>query len=341
MEFIEEIQQLKDKWGKELILLAHHYQRHEIADLGDRLGDSYQLARAASEAEGARFIVFCGVRFMAEAAEVLRRESQVVVHPAEEAGCPLADFAPTDQAEEAWEYIAGVRGEDAVMPLVYMNSSAALKAMVGKYGGSVCTSSNAGKAFEWGLGQREAVFFFPDEHLGRNSARGVGIPPELVVVWDPEQEGGGIGEQALRDAKAILWKGYCHVHTNFIPEDIHDARKRFPEARVLVHPECPEEVVTIADGAGSTAYLVKEVENAKPGSTLVIGTEINLVSRLARDHRDRTVVPLKRSLCPNMFRISPKRLLDSLRSLPEPETVTLPEEVKQDAKLALERMLSI
>jgi quinolinate synthase len=161
------------------------------------------------------------------------------------------------------------------------------------------------------------------------------------VVWDPEQPGGGIEERALKNAKAILWKGYCHVHTNFTPEDIHQARRRFPEARVLVHPECPEEVVTIADGAGSTAYLVKEVENAQPGSTLVIGTEINLVSRLARDHQDRTVIPLKRSLCPNMFRISPQRLLDSLRSLPEPAVVTLPEEVKKDAKLALERMLSI
>ena len=338
---IEEIQKLKAKWGKELILLAHHYQRHEIADLGDRLGDSYQLAQAASEAEEARFIVFCGVKFMAEAAEILRRDNQVVVHPAEEAGCPLADFAPTDQAEEAWEHIAGVRGADSVMPLVYMNSSAALKAMVGRYGGSVCTSSNAGRAFEWGFKEREVVFFFPDEHLGRNSARGVGIPPEQVVVWDPEQAGGGIDEQDLKEAKAILWKGFCHVHTAFVPQDIQQARERFPDARVLVHPECPAEVVIAADGNGSTAYLVKEVENAEPGSTLVIGTEINLVSRLARDHQDRTVIPLKRSLCPNMFRISPKRLLDSLRSLPEPEVVTLSEEVKKDAKLALERMLSI
>ena len=338
---LEEIQKLKAKWGKEIILLAHHYQRHEIADLGDRLGDSYQLAKAASEAEEARFIIFCGVRFMAEAAEILRRETQVVVHPAEEAGCPMADMAPLDQAEEAWDYIAGVRGADKLMPLVYMNSSAALKAMVGRHGGSVCTSSNAPRAFEWGFKNREVVFFLPDEHLGRNTARGVGIPPEQVVVWDPAQEGGGIEPEALKNAKAILWKGYCHVHTNFVPEDIQEARKRFPEARVLVHPECPAEVVTIADGAGSTAFLVKEVENAEPGSTLVIGTEINLVSRLARDHQDRTVIPLKRSLCPNMFRISPQRLLDSLRSLPDPEVVTLPEEVKKDAKLALERMLSI
>jgi quinolinate synthase len=338
---LEEIQKLKAKWGKEIILLAHHYQRFEIADLGDELGDSYQLAKAASEAEEARFIIFCGVRFMAEAAEILRRESQVVVHPAEEAGCPMADMAPTDQAEVAWEHIAGVRGADKVMPLVYMNSSAELKAMVGRHGGSVCTSSNAPRAFEWAFKKREVVFFFPDEHLGRNTARGVGIPPEQVVVWDPEQEGGGIEAEALKEAKAILWKGYCHVHTNFVPDDIHDARKRFPEARVLVHPECPEEVVTIADGAGSTSYLVKQVQEAQPGSTLVIGTEINLVSRLARDHQDRTVIPLKRSLCPNMFRISPQRLLDTLRSLPEPEVVTLPEDVKKDAKLALERMLSI
>ena len=341
MDFVEEIQKLKDKWGKELILLAHHYQRHEIADLGDRLGDSYELARAASQAGEARFIVFCGVRFMAEAAEVLRRESQMVVHPVAEAGCPLADFAPTGQAQEAWDYIAGVRGGDAVMPLVYMNSSAALKAMVGRYGGSVCTSSNAGRAFEWGLSRREAVFFFPDEHLGRNSAKGVGISPEHVVLWDPQKKGGGIEPGALKNAKAILWKGYCHVHTNFTPEDVHAARERFPGARVLVHPECPVEVTSLADGAGSTSYLVKEVENAEPGTTLVIGTEVNLVTRLARDHQDRTVVPLKDSLCHDMFRISPESLLDSLRSLPGPEVVTLPEDVKKDAKLALERMLSI
>ncbi len=338
---LEEVKKLKDKWGKEVIVLAHHYQRHEIADLGDRLGDSYELARAASQAGEARFIVFCGVRFMAEAAEILRRENQVVVHPVEEAGCPLADFAPRDQAEEAWEYIAKVRGADAVMPLVYMNSSAALKAMVGRYGGSVCTSSNAGRAFEWGLERREAVFFFPDEHLGRNSSRGVGIDEDRVVVWDPHREGGGIETEALKNARAILWKGHCYVHTNFTPEDVQAARKRFPEARVLVHPECPVEVTSLADGAGSTSYLVKEVESAAPGSTLVIGTEVNLVTRLARDHRDRTVVPLKDSLCQDMFRISPQNLLDSLRSLPDPRAVSLPEDVKKDAKLALERMLSI
>jgi len=341
LEPLADIQALKDKWGKELILLTHHYQRMEIADLGDQLGDSYQLSKAASEAEEAKYIVFCGVRFMAEAAEILRRPEQKVIHPAPEAGCPMADMATADQAEEAWQAIHRVRGEGEVMPIVYMNSSAELKALVGRYGGTVCTSSNAPRAFEWAYQQREVVFFFPDEHLGRNSADKLGIDPALTVLWDPAKPDGGIPEEDLKKAKVILWKGFCHVHTHFAVEDMRAARERFPEAKILVHPECRREVVELADGDGSTSYLVKAVAEAEPGSTLIIGTEINLIARLARDYPDRQVIQLKRSLCPNMFKISPKNLLESLQALPGGETVTLPEEVKQDARLALERMLSI
>jgi len=222
-----------------------------------------------------------------------------------------------------------------------MNSLAELKAFVGRHGGSVCTSSNARRAFEWGFEQRPVVFFFPDEHLGRNTARGMGIEPERVMLWDPDQPGGGIPTDELERARVILWKGHCHVHTHFTPGMIVAAREKYPGARVVVHPECTAEVVMAADGAGSTSYLVKQVIEAEPGSTLVIGTEINLVSRLAREHPGCTVVPLDRSLCPNMFRISLKKLLDSVRSLPDPEVVEVPENIKRDARLALDRMLSL
>ena len=337
----EEISSLKRQWGEQLIILTHHYQRAEVVAFHDFVGDSYQLAASARDAEAARYIVFCGVRFMAEAAEVLRRDSQVVIHPAPEAGCPLADYAPVEKADEAWQAISEIKGAEAVMPLVYMNSSVELKGMVGRNGGSVCTSSNAGRAFEWGLSQRQAVFFFPDEHLGRNTARGLGIEPGLCVVWDPDQANGGIEPDTLRQAKVILWKGHCHVHTDFTTEQIANARTKLPEAKIFVHPECRQEVVMAADGAGSTSYLVSQVEKATKGSTIIIGTEVNLVSRLAMEHPELKVIPLARSLCPNMFRISLKRLLDSLRSIPHPEVVKVNQADKQDAQLALTRMLSI
>jgi quinolinate synthase len=342
LAYRDEIRALKAKWGQELVIQTHHYQRAEVVALNDFVGDSYQLAKNARDAQGARYIVFCGVRFMAEAADVLRRASQVVVHPDPQSGCPLADYAPAEQAEDAWDAIARIRGPEAVMPLVYMNSSAELKAMVGRHGGSVCTSSNAPRAFEWGFGQRQVVFFFPDEHLGRNTANRLGIAPDQVVVWDPTSADGGLEVGAIERARVILWKGYCHVHTHFTVEQIRQARQSHPGCKVVVHPECPVEVVAAADGNGSTSYLVQQAEQAPPGSTLVIGTEINLIARLASGHPDKTILPLARSLCPNMFRISLKKLRDAVASLPDPlEVVRLAEDVKADARLALDRMLSI
>jgi quinolinate synthase len=283
----DKIIEIKKEWGKELLILSHHYQREEIARIGDRLGDSFELAKVASQAEDARYILYCGVRFMAEAAEVVRRDEQIVIHPDPDSGCPLADFAPTDKAQQAWNALTEIRGPEAIMPLVYMNSSAAIKAKVGLWGGSVCTSSNASKAFDWALDSREALFFFPDEHLGRNTSNLKGIPSEQIVLWDPEQNQGGLSEDQIKLAKVFLWKGCCHVHTAFTLDDINQIRKDYPHGRILVHPECPEEIVNNADGAGSTAYLVNEVAKAKPGETLVIGTEINLVSRLAHTYHDR------------------------------------------------------
>jgi len=340
-ERLEEIRALRARWAEELLLLAHHYQRPEVAGLGDRLGDSYELARFAREAAGARFIVFCGVRFMAEAAEVLRREGQRVIHPAPESGCPLADFAPAGAVAQALERLAAVRGPAGVMPLVYMNSSAELKALVGRQGGAVCTSSNAPRAFRWALAARGALLFLPDEHLGRNTARELGFSGEDVAVWDPDSPEGGLAEERLARARVVLWKGHCHVHTSFTVEDVAYARARLPGARILVHPECPEPVVRAVDGAGSTSYLVREARAAAPGSTLVIGTEVNLVARLARELPDRAIVPLRRSLCGNMFKISLRRVLEALRALPEAEAVRLPEDLRADARAALERMLEI
>jgi quinolinate synthase len=335
------IAEARARWGEELVLLAHHYQRPEVAALGDRLGDSYELARFAREAERARFILFCGVRFMAEAAEVLRRDGQRVIHPAPESGCPLADFARAEDAVSALAGLAAVRGPRGVMPLVYMNSSAELKALVGREGGAVCTSSNAPRAFRWALEKRGALLFLPDEHLGRNTARGLGLTGQELAVWDPDSPGGGLSEERIARARVFLWKGHCHVHTAFSVEDVAFARARHPGARILVHPECPEPVVLAVDGAGSTAYLVAEARAAPPGSTLVIGTEVNLVTRLARELADRVILPLRRSLCGNMFKVSLGRVAAALEALPEAEPVRLAESVRAEARLALERMLEI
>jgi quinolinate synthase len=340
-ETLEEIRRIKARWGEKLVLLVHHYQRQEIVSVADRVGDSYELAKAAGGIATARTIVFCGVRFMAEAAEVLRRDEQRVVHPVPEAGCPMADMAPADQVQEAWDSIASGKDKSDVMPIVYMNSSAALKALVGRWGGCVCTSSNAKKAFDWALSQRASVFFFPDEHLGRNTARALRIKPDQMALFDPSLPDGGLTGEQRRRARVLLWKGYCHVHTAFTVADVEKARAEHPDAKILVHPECAEEVVKIADGSGSTSFLVKAVGEAPPGSTWVIGTEINLVSRLASSHPDRTVVPLRRSLCPNMFRTSPERLLAVLKHLEDAEPVTLPAEIKEGARLSLDRMLSL
>jgi quinolinate synthase len=340
-EHLEAIRVVRARWRREVLLLAHHYQRPEIVAEADRVGDSYELSRAASEERDARFIVFCGVRFMAEAAEILRQPHQRVIHPAPEAGCPMADMASVEDAQAAWEALCAARGPEAVMPVVYMNSSAALKALVARHGGCVCTSSNAGRAFRWALAKREALLFFPDEHLGRNTARELKLPGEELVVWNPREPDGGVPAAVLRRARVILWKGFCHVHTTFRVSDVDLARERHPGARVLVHPECPADVVQRADGSGSTSYLVRAVKEAPRGSVLVIGTEINLVTRLAHEHPDRQVLPLGPSLCHNMFRISPRRVREALESLSVAEAVELPAEIKEQARAGLERMLTL
>lgn len=331
---------IKDRLGRDLCILGHYYQREEVIEFADHEGDSFKLAEAGSKTK-ASSIVFCGVHFMAEASVILARPGQRVFLPDMDAGCPLADMAQLDQVETAWEALEQAGVAKDIIPITYMNSSAALKAFCGKHGGAVCTSSSAGRAFDWVFGQGKRIFFFPDENLGRNTARNKEVPDGEVAVWDPLKIGGGADAVKIKKAKALLWKGFCHVHTFFTTDHVREARSKYPGCKIVVHPECFPEVVELSDGNGSTAYLKKYAEEAPAGSTVVIGTEINMVSRLARKNPDKKVVPLARSLCPNMFKISLASLCWTLEKLGQVNEVLVPEEIADDAKVALDRMLTI
>lgn len=339
-EIRQSIKTRKEELGKRLIILGHHYQRREVIDFADFRGDSLQLSRLAAGQRDCEFIVFCGVRFMAESAEILRREHQRVQHPDPKAGCPLADMADIASVQRAWELVAEAAGNSKVIPITYMNSSSDLKAFCGGRDGAVCTSSNAAAAFDWALKQGEKVFFFPDENLGRNIAKQLGIPQEEMILWDPEDSPGdpGMGRK-VRNATMILWKGFCHVHAAFKPEHIRRVREQDPDARVVVHPECSVEVVSGADAVGSTEYICRYVEAAPPGTAVYIGTEINLVERLAEEHPDKRICEISRSLCPNMFRIDLAKLLWVLDEIGEVNRVYVDSKIKGLAKVALEKML--
>ncbi len=325
-----------------VVLLTHHYQRPEIVLLGSQSGDSFELSRYAANS-GAEKIVFCGVRFMAESAAILAGPGQKVYHPEPEAGCPMADMVDLPSIEAAYRQVSREMAGQVLMPVVYMNSPAEVKAFCGNAGGIICTSSNAASAIRWGLERGEKILFAPDEHLGRNSFYDMGFREDELLVWDPAAHSplGGNSPAALRRAKAILWKGYCHVHTWFTAEHVLTVRAQYPGVKVYVHPECRHEVVQAADGAGSTGYLVKMVESSTPGSVIAIGTETSLVRRLALQYPDRKVIELSRSLCPNMFRITLKSLLNTLEEFPAEKEVTVSEEVRTGARLALERMLTL
>jgi quinolinate synthase len=329
---VEQILRRKEALGRDLLILTHHYQRREIVALGDWRGDSLELARKSAADREARFIVFCGVHFMAESAAILSQSHQIVQIPDVKAGCLMSDMADPDTVAGAWEELTGVLGDDTVLPLVYVNSEAALKAFCGRWGGAACTSANALAALRWGFRQREKIFFLPDQHLGRNMGNRLGIPPQEMIVWDPEETLGGNQPEDIRRARLILWDGYCHVHTRF-------QKEAFPEAKVVVHPECTQEVVNLADACGSTGFIVKYVQDALPGATIIVGTEINLVQRLALEHPDKQVMELHYSLCPSMFRINLEKLLWTLENLGQINVVTVPEPTKSQARLALERMM--
>jgi len=338
---IEKILAIKEKLGKELLILTHHYQRKEIVDLGDYRGDSFGLSQKAAADKDARFIVFCGVHFMAESAEILSQPHQTVQLPDLDAGCWMAEMADIVIVEKAWQDISSIIGEEAVMPVVYMNADAEIKAFCGHHGGIVCTSSNAPAAFQWGFNQREKIFFFPDKHLGQNTGNQMGIPPEEMIVWDPEKPLGGNTPESIKDARLILWDGYCLVHTRFTVDQILAIRNTFPEARIVVHPECTQEVVAAADAVGSTSYIVKYVKNAPQNSTVVVGTEVNLINRLDLEYPDKNVLELSYSLCPNMFKINLPNLLETLEHIGRINVVTVPEAIKKDSRIALARMLDL
>lgn len=340
-EVLQAIRARKAALGRELLILTHHYQRPEIVSLGDYRGDSLALAQKAAAHHKARFIVFCGVHFMAESAAILAQPHQTVQIPDLKAGCQMADMVSVEAVELAWAELSEVIPLQGLIPVVYVNTDAELKAFCGRRGGMVCTSANAAKVLRWAFSRGQRVFFLPDQHLGRNTARGLGLSPQEVVLWNPEELLGGNLPQDLRRARLILWNGYCHVHTRFKVEHLRALREALPDARIVVHPECPTEVVDLADACGSTGFIVNYVKTAPPGSTVVIGTEINLVRRLAQEYPDRRVLDLAYSLCPNMFRITPEKLLKVLEQPGELQVVTVSEEVREFARLALARMLSL
>ncbi|MCC6731577.1 MAG: quinolinate synthase NadA [Chthonomonadales bacterium] len=343
----ERISRAKTVLGSRLVILGHHYQRDEIIRWADYRGDSYRLSQLAAERTDAEYIVFCGVHFMAESADILTGEDQAVILPNLAAGCSMADMASIRQVEEAWCSITGALDATRVVPVTYVNSAASLKAFVGRNGGTCCTSSNARKALEWALEQGERILFFPDQHLGRNTAVAMGFDPEAdMALWNPYAPMGGLDAATLRRARILLWKGHCSVHGRFTVEQIDDARQRFPGVRVLVHPECTLDVVRAADENGSTAYIVKAVAASPPGTTWAVGTEINLVSRLQQEHPDKRVFCLDPVVCPcsTMYRIHPHYLLWALESLAAGTVVNRIEvkpEIRRWARVSLERMLSI
>ena len=343
------IQAAKDTLGPDCVVLGHHYQRDEVIRFADFRGDSYRLARAASESS-ARYIVFCGVHFMAESADVLGRDGQAVILPDLNAGCSMADMAEITQVEDAWEHFvrAGITDDagHGVTPITYVNSTAAIKAFCGERGGLVCTSSNAKGAYDWATARNEKLFFLPDQHLGRNTGYAKGIPLNEMVVWDPYLINGGLTNEQMKRAKVILWKGHCSVHQRFLPEHVEHMRAAHPGVQIVTHPECRWEVCQKADATGSTDFIIKYVKAAPAGSTIAIGTEIHLVHRLAAENPDKTVLSLDDSgcLCTTMFRISPQHLCWALENLVDGNVVNqikVKKNVKQWAKVALDRMLEV
>ena len=337
------IRSLKARLGSDVLLLAHHYQRDAVAAVADVVGDSLRLARAAAAAT-ARHIVFCGVRFMAETADILTDAGQAVYLAEERAGCAMADMASVEALQAAWDDLAAA-GAGRVVPVAYVNSTAALKAFVGRHGGLACTSANAVQALSWVLGQGAKAFFFPDEHLGRVAARELGLPMTDVAVWDRDKARGGLDASAMAEARVYLWNGFCVVHQMFEPDDAAAWRKKEPGIRVIVHPECRLDVIGQADAYGSTETLASMVDEAPAGSKWAVGTEINLVARLAARNPDKLVVSLSphQALCANMYRTRPQsvlRVLEALAAGTPPPSVRVDPAVAGEARAALERMLA-
>ena len=346
--------------GERVFILGHHYQRDEVIRWADARGDSFRLSMLAQQQTQAEYIVFCGVHFMAESADILTADHQTVILPDLNAGCSMADMADLDEVEEAWEALAEVTDIERVVPITYMNSSAALKAFVGRNGGAVCTSTNARAVLEWALGKGERagrvsqgasgsgdkVLFFPDQHLGRNTGLAMGYGHEDMRVWNPRQELGGLTEADCKEATFLLWRGWCSVHQRFRPEHVHAFREQHPDGIVIAHPECSHEVCDLADQVGSTDFIIRAVEAAPAGSVIGVGTEIHLVNRLNDETPDKTVVSLDPLVCPcsTMFRIDAPHLCWVLENLVDGTVVnqiTVDPDTTEWAKIALQRMLEI
>jgi quinolinate synthase len=335
----------KARLGEDAVILGHHYQRDEVVKFADFRGDSLKLSFQASQAEG-RYIIFCGVHFMAESADVLRRQHQTVILPDLNAGCSMADMADIGQVEACWSELSSLLDSRKIIPVTYMNSTAAIKAFTGEQGGSVCTSSNAAEVMKWAFEIGEKVLFLPDEHLGRNTGYRMGIPLEQMIVWDPYQEFGGNTPEAIRNARVILWKGYCSVHQRFTPQQVGRVRREHPGIRVIVHPECRFEVAQAADQIGSTEGIIKAIQASPAGTEWAVGTEIHLVNRLSKELRNHKVISLDRSVCvcTTMFRITPQHLLWALENLGEGNVVnriSVDERTRHHARVALDRMLAL
>ncbi len=357
------IQLAREQLGKRLVILGHHYQQDGIIEFADFVGDSFELSRRAAQQKDIDFVVFCGVHFMAESADILTDPAVRVILPDLGAGCSMADMANIEQTEDAWADLSRICGEGTVIPITYMNSSAAIKSFVGEHDGAVCTSSNCRNVLEWALAggaktrvagaspgaqrpPKYKVLFFPDQHLGRNTAYAMGYPLDRMIVWDPREELGGNTEEAIRDADFILWKGHCSVHALFRPEHVDEVRQKYPEMKVIVHPECKWEVVQKADMAGSTAYIVEQVRKAPPGTQWAIGTEVHLVNRLRHQHADQKIIVLSecQCLCTTMYRVDPAHLCWALENLATGNVVNeirVDDHTRKWATVALERMLAI
>ncbi|MHB1533701.1 MAG: quinolinate synthase NadA [Acidimicrobiales bacterium] len=345
----DRIASAKATLGSKLLILGHHYQRDEVMRWADARGDSFGLSRLAAAQREARYVVFCGVHFMAESADVLTGPDQAVILPDLNAGCSMADMADLESVEEAWEELASATDVASLVPITYMNSAAALKAFVGRHGGAVCTSSNARAVLTWALDQRgpaTKVLFFPDQHLGRNTAYQLGFAASDMAVWDPRRDLGGLDERTVKEARFLLWKGHCSVHQRFTPAQVAAFRAAHPAGQVLVHPECAHEVVSLADSVGSTDHIIAFVERAAPGMAIGIATEIHLVARLASEHPELEIQSLDPLVCPcsTMFRIDAAHLCWVLEELVAGRVVnriTVDGEVAEWARVALQRMLDI
>ena len=346
-ELDQRINSAKNTLGNAVTILGHHYQREEVIKYADFQGDSFLLSQEAASLPEANYIVFCGVHFMAETACILCAPHQKVILPNITAGCSMADMAPMEDVDDAWEDLQNVLGDEGgITPITYMNSIAGIKALCGRNNGAVCTSSNAAAVMDWGFQQSDRVLFLPDQHLGRNTGLKMGIPLDKMVVWDPFKRMGGNTPEQLVNAKVVLWKGHCAVHTRFSVGQIQAARERYPDVKIIAHPECPMETVDAADLVGSTEFIRNTINNAPPGSKWAVGTEISLVNRLALNNPDKVVFCLDPVTCPcsTMYRIHPAYLLWVLEGLLDGKVInqiTVPEETQREARVALDRMLAL